>query len=995
MHHPIRTAFSVSSIDQLIRNLSQSPAATSSSGLSKVVFLFPGQGLRLAGSAKVLYLTSSPFRQILFELDELSKSLSLPSFLHVLLDKDAGAAGPVVTQLAIVALEIALARVLRLWGIVPDAVSGHSLGEYAALCVAGVLSISDTLYLVGRRAELVENLCAPDTHGMLAVATAADQCRNIIQKGQGGAAECVVACINGPRSAVVSGTHDQLAAFQEAVNKEHPGTKCTKVDTGYAFHSPQLDPVLEPYQQLASAVRFSRPQVPVASTLLGRLIDREAGEGVFSASYLANHARQPVQFDAAMRACEKAGLVDGSGLLIETGPDTMCLSMARAILQQPGELLPCLKPSADVWDTVANLLSKAYSRGLSVNWLEYNKPYESSLELLDLPSYHFEEKDFWIKYEGGVAKLQKEVDQLKLRLKELPAALPAPAAPQTSAIINSSLHSLERETISKDKGTVVFKTDIQKQPLRDLIAGHNVIGVLLAPSSIYAEMAYAAVDQLYSRLYPGKETPAVELRDFVISAPLILSQGTGPQVVEVSIDLKMSEGVATLRVCSSKEHARCKIVLLDGGERWTRDRRHYLLHERVQSLTDASQTGVHRLWRDMVYKIFAPVTEYDSAYWSIAGFFVRQDFLEAAVQVDLRETPADCSFNFDPVWLDGIAQAAGFMLNSNPAKSDDTLFVSTGWESLRVSRALTPGKRYYCHVRAHAHPANDSTILGDVTIIDDASILAVADGLVFKRIKKAHLLAMFGQPSRETKPAPTTAPATGHDAPPPVHSASPKRAGRPVKEKKPAQPKTDTRLSAVLALIADEVGSSVAELTDDSTLDSLGVDSLLTVSITTRVKSELDIDLPATLMLGETTISNLRAALGGAGGGETDSDPNHYTDDEPDASPSTASTASSSSDRPPPAATPLTPPQEGSSFQDLLDAFVAAISDETGTDAAQITDVALLTDLGVDSLMSMSITNAVQERTGVELPASVLTDCTTVAEVKKEMMSIYGVPEGE
>ncbi|KAB5547340.1 beta-ketoacyl synthase domain-containing protein [Coniochaeta sp. 2T2.1] len=998
MHHPLRTAISVSSVDQLVRTLSQSPSTpSSSSARSKVVFMFPGQGLRLAGSAKVLYETCLPFKDVITELEGLVKALDLPSFMHVLIDteSDTTAAGPVVTQLAIVALEIALARVLKLWGITPDAVVGHSLGEYAALCVAGVLSVSDTLYLVGKRAELVEKLCAPGTHGMLAVTLSADQCRNIIRNGQGDAAACVVACINGPRSTVVSGTQTELDAFQALVNNHNPGTKCTKVGTGYAFHSPQLDPVLEPYRQVASTVKFSSSEVPVASTLLGNLVNND---GNFSASYLVDHARQPVQFDSAIRALEKAGLADGSSLLIETGPDTMCLSMARGILQHSGELLPCLKPSADVWDTVANLLSKAYTRGLSVNWVEYNKPYESSLEFLDLPLYHFEKKDFWITYEGGVTKLQKEVDELKLRLEQVAAAPSiSPAAVASDPVfISSCLHTVEKETISKDRSTVVFKTDIQKKPLRALIAGHNVIGVLLAPSSIYNEMAYAAIGYVYSRLYPGKESPAVELNDFVISAPLILSQNPGPQVVEISVDLNAAEGVATVRVSSNKEHARCSVVLLDGGERWTQDRKHYLLHERVQSLTDPNSPTIHRLWRDMVYKIFTPVTDYDKAYWSIAGFFVQHDFMEAALQLDLRETPADCSFNFDPVWLDGIAQAAGFMLNSNPAKPDDTLYVSTGLESMRVSRALAPGKQYYCHVRARADPVNDATFYGDVTILDDTKVLAVADGLVFKRVKKTHLLAMFGQPSREAKPASSTLPATT-PKPAPVASTAPTTTStRREKQRSPPQPKMDTQLSAVLALIADEVGTAVAELTDESTLDSLGVDSLLTVSITTRVKNELDIDLPATLMLGETTIADLRAALRG-GGSDVDGsfNNNDYTDDESSdgTPPSTASASTTSSGTPLPAATPITPPQE-SPLRGLLDGFVGAVADETGTDAHLIEDHTLLSELGVDSLMSMSIISTVQERTGVELPASLLTDCATLAEVKKELMGIYGVPDG-
>jgi iterative type I PKS product template protein len=986
MHHPLRLAFSVSSIEQLIQQLSQASgdvASRSSSARSKVIMMFPGQGVRLAGSGKVLYRTCSRFKQIISGLEGLCESLGLPSFLHILLSEESEAAapvGPVATQLAIVALEIALAELLRSWGIIPDAVIGHSLGEYAALCVAGVLSVSDTLFLVGRRAELVEKLCSPGTHGMLAVALSADRCRSLIRDGQGGAAGCVVSCVNGPRSIVISGLHAELDEFQTAMNKEHPGTRSSKVATGYAFHSPQLDPIREPYLQLASAVRFSRPKVPVASTLFGRLVDGEGDDGVFCASYLVDHARQPVQFDAALRACEAAGLIDGSGILVEAGPDSLCLSMSRAILQKPGELLPCLKSSSSegTWETVTNLMSRAYARGLPVNWEEYNKPYEQILELLDLPLYQFDQKDFWIPYKGGVAALQREVDELKLRLEQTSASSSA-VAPEP--IISSCLHSIARESMAQDRGTVLFKTDIQKQPIRDLIEGHNVVGVRLAPSSVYGEMAFSAACHVHSRLYPERKCPAMELRDCAISAPLILTPGTEPQEVGVEVVLEKATRLATVRISSDKEHARCTVVLLEGDEGWARDwsGKHYLIHERVQNLRAASQPAgsVHHIWRDMVYKIFAPVTNYAAAYWSIATVSVQQDFREAAMQLDMRDTPNGHSFTVDPCWLDAIAQAAGFMLNSNPAKPDDILYVSTGWQALRVSRALSSGTGYHCHVRANTCSADDATVLCDVTVFDDSDVLAAAEGLIFKRVRKAHLLALFGEPMEKTKPvSPANFSRMAHGAA--LVNTTPKNS---LKEKRSGNPRTNARISALLDVIADEVGVSVSELADDSTLESLGVDSLLTISITSRLKTEMDIDFPAALMLGSTTISELRSSLPGSDTGS----PSESEDEEGGRS-STVSQASPD--------TPLTSTSE-ISFQDLVEGLVTAVADEARIEPRLMSDDTLLAELGIDSLMSIAVSRTVQRGTGIELPASLLTDCATLGEAKKALRSMYGASEGK
>ena len=990
MHHPLRTAFSVSSIGELVRNLSQEITPAPTAKQTNIIFLFPGQGLRLAGFGKTLYNTSPPFRQTMSELDALCQAMELPSFLPVLLDQaaDGAAAGPVVTQLAIVALEIALAQLLREWGIVPNAVVGHSLGEYAALCTAGVLSVSDTLFLVGKRAELVEKLCTPDTHGMLALGASADQCQELLD-GQASLDTVAAACFNGPRSTVISGSIAELETVKASITDKHPGMRCSTLNTPYAFHSSQLDPVLEPYLELASCANFSKPEVPVASTLLGKLVGQAGSQdSPFSASYLVDHARKPVQFAAALRACETAGLTNENSLLIEVGPESMCLAMARATLQKMGAQLPCIKSADDPWNTLTQIVAKAHSRGLVVNWTEFNRPYELNLKLLNLPSYHFDLKNFWMQYEGGVAALQKRIQELELQLASKSAA-PAAIAALPEAVISSCLHRIEEQTVSKSGGKITFGSDIQRQPLRDLLAGHNVIGVPIAPSSIVAEMAFAAAGHLYSVLYPSKASPVMELRDCVISAPLVLSQSLNTQMVNVSITWEKADTLATVSISSDRKHAHCKVAFVDGGDQWTREwsRKHYLINERVQSLVtpdrSASAEPVHHLWRDMVYKIFAPITSYSAAYWSMASVFIRYAVGEAAVQLDLRETPSDSTFTYDPSWLDGIAQAAGFMLNSNPSKHEDFMYVATGWEALRVGPTLTPG-RYNCHVRTHTSK-DGNTVLCDVTVLNDTTVVAVGDGLIFKRIKQALLLTLFGQAAGSGTKAGGRASSTPPQKPTIITQATPKALSAALL--KPKQKKTAAKSpprarpqqsTAVLSLIAEEAGVSVAELADDSTLESLGVDSLLAVSITSRLKTEMDIDLPAALMIGSTTISELRSQFGGVEASESSSQSEEDDDDDDESDGGTAT--------PPSPSTPLTP----ASPPDLVDEFVAAVAGETGIEPQQIDDDTPFTDLGVDSLMSISIIGTLKERTGIELPATLLTDCTTMAEAKNTLRSKYG-----
>jgi acyl carrier protein len=343
----------------------------------------------------------------------------------------------------------------------------------------------------------------------------------------------------------------------------------------------------------------------------------------------------------------------------------------------------------------------------------------------------------------------------------------------------------------------------------------------------------------------------------------------------------------------------------------------------------------------------------------------------------MRDTPNGHSFTVDPCWLDAIAQAAGFMLNSNPAKPDDILYVSTGWQALRVSRALSSGTGYHCHVRANTCSADDATVLCDVTVFDDSDVLAAAEGLIFKRVRKAHLLALFGEPMEKTKPvSPANFSRMAHGAA--LVNTTPKNS---LKEKRSGNPRTNARISALLDVIADEVGVSVSELADDSTLESLGVDSLLTISITSRLKTEMDIDFPAALMLGSTTISELRSSLPGSDTGS----PSESEDEEGGRS-STVSQASPD--------TPLTSTSE-ISFQDLVEGLVTAVADEARIEPRLMSDDTLLAELGIDSLMSIAVSRTVQRGTGIELPASLLTDCATLGEAKKALRSMYGASEGK
>ena len=257
---------------------------------TKTAFTFTGQGSQYTGLGQKLYEDLDSFKADIDQLDNIARLHGLPSFLPLLTGTDVATLSPVVVQLGMACIQVALARMWESWGIKPIAVVGHSLGEYAALHVAGVISASDMVLLVGRRAEILEQECTAGTHGMLAVKGSAASIKAAL-----GDKMTEIACMNGPEETVLCGTVEVVESTNQLLTGQ--GFKSTKLNVPFAFHSAQVEPILAKFQEAASAVTFCKPEVPVMSPLTGEVI-REAG--TINAAYLCRHARETVNFWTAL-----------------------------------------------------------------------------------------------------------------------------------------------------------------------------------------------------------------------------------------------------------------------------------------------------------------------------------------------------------------------------------------------------------------------------------------------------------------------------------------------------------------------------------------------------------------------------------------------------------------------------------------------------------------------------------------------------------------------
>lgn len=467
IHHPFRTmvsGFSLMDIKEAFssaaRRESFSPVAASTPGIG---FIFTGQGAQYTGMGEQLYKNCSQFRYNIERFDSIARGQGFPSILPLIdgsipIEK----LSPVVTQLGTTCLQIAMARFWMSLGAKPTFVLGHSLGNYAAMNVAGVLTTSDTIYLCGRRAQLLEEKCQVGTHSMLAVKANLAQINPFLDNDA-----YEVACINAPGETVISGLSANIDILSEKLTTE--GLKSTKLRVPYAFHSAQVEPVLESLGQAAQGVTFHKPSIPIVSALLGEVL-REDNHDVLGPEYLQRHCRETVNFLAGLEATRHAKLMNDKTLWIEIGSHTICSGMIKGTLGPQANTIASLRRNEDTWKVLSSSLSTLYLAGVEIQWKEYHEDFPSSHQVLPLPAYSWDNKNYYIPYNNNFCLTKGD-----------------PVAPKIEAAPCSRFHTTSVQRIVEahndgSKATVVMESDLSHPLLTPVIQGHKVNGVALCPS---------------------------------------------------------------------------------------------------------------------------------------------------------------------------------------------------------------------------------------------------------------------------------------------------------------------------------------------------------------------------------------------------------------------------------------------------------------------------------------------------------------------------------
>ncbi|MFC4537079.1 type I polyketide synthase [Sphaerisporangium dianthi] len=579
-------------------------------------FVFSGQGAQRLGMGRRLHedfpAFAAAFDAVVAELDgHLDRPLR-----EVLWEDGAELDQTVYAQAGIFAVEVALFRLFESWGVLPDLLMGHSVGELAAAHAAGVLSLADACTLVAARGRLMQEL--PPGGAMIALQATEEEVLPLLT------GRVALAAVNGPASVVISGDED--AATAVAARFAADGRKTSRLRVSHAFHSPLMEPMLERFERIARELDYRPPRIRVVSNVTGAVA---TAEQLTSPEYWVRHVREAVRFADGVRCLAGEGVTR----FVELGPDAVLAAMTEACLDDPALIVvPSLRKDRPETGTLMAGLARLHATGSGPDWLRFYAGQD--VRHVELPTYAFERRRFWL---DAPAAATGDVADIGQR---------AAGHPLLSAVVVSP---------ESDGVVLTGRLSIETHPW---IADHDVLGTVLLPGTGYVELALRA----------GEEVGCEVIEELTIEALMPLPP-TGGTAIQVVVGEPGDDGRRSLAIYSRVEDAPEHV-------QWTRHVSGVLAEEGRPDVTPESFDVGYRAWppegaeqvdiSDVYDYLTAQGYHYGPMFRGLRAVWRRgsEIFAEVALPDDARQAAAQ--FRVHPSLLDAALSATDFLNGRKP-----------------------------------------------------------------------------------------------------------------------------------------------------------------------------------------------------------------------------------------------------------------------------------------------------------------------------------------